>query len=152
MNGDSNSTKGNIDNPTATLQGKRRSKYTKYTAKDKEEVFNLVHNHLYSARGAASHLGIPPSTVKGWLKNEKLDDNPYIDDGVGSRGRPVKLTPEHDQFLKKIIDKDPTVTLKGMQDALSKAFEGLTISKSGLSKHLKVTCGISLKRAKGDNL
>ncbi len=153
---DSNDTKESDDkNTTTTPQRKRRRNYRKYTAKDEEDVFNLVHNQLYSARGAASRLGLPPSTVKGWLKKERDDENAAFDDKLGSRvvgrpkGRPFKLTPEHDEFLKQIIEKDPTVTLKEMQDKLMKAFEGLTISKSGLSKHLKATCGMSLKRANG---
>ncbi|KAG1147548.1 hypothetical protein G6F37_011766 [Rhizopus arrhizus] len=53
---------------------------------------------------------------------------------------------EHTKFLEEFIDNNPVVTLDQMVDALSDKFEGFSISKSGVDKHLKESCSYTLKR------
>ncbi|KAG1036225.1 hypothetical protein G6F43_013086 [Rhizopus delemar] len=57
-----------------------------------------------------------------------------------------KLKKEHTKFLKEFIDNNPIDTLDQMVDALSDKFEGLSISKSGVDKHLKESCSYTLKK------
>ncbi|CAO3694433.1 unnamed protein product [Rhizopus microsporus] len=53
-----------------------------------------------------------------------------------------KLKEEH----MKSLDNSPVATLDQMVDTLSDKFEGLSISKSGVDKHLKESCSYTLKR------
>ncbi|KAG1371861.1 hypothetical protein G6F61_011554 [Rhizopus arrhizus] len=53
---------------------------------------------------------------------------------------------EHTKFLEEFIDNNPVIMLDQMVDALSDKFEGFSISKSGVDKHLKESCSYTLKR------
>jgi hypothetical protein len=50
--------------------------------------------------------------------------------------------------LEEFIDSNPVITLDQMVDVFSDKFEGFSISKSGVDKHLKESCSYTLNRTK----
>ncbi|CEG78627.1 hypothetical protein RMATCC62417_13204 [Rhizopus microsporus] len=98
--------------------------------------------------------GIPVSTLKSWVKaakeapkkEEALEVDNAIEEQPKKNQHLPKLKEEHMKFLEEFIDNNPVVTLDQMVDALSDNFEGLSISKSGVDKHLKESCSYTLKR------
>ncbi|EIE80620.1 hypothetical protein RO3G_05325 [Rhizopus delemar RA 99-880] len=98
--------------------------------------------------------GIPVSTLKSWVKAakeaSKKEEALEVDDAIEEQPKKNqhlrKLEKEHTKFLEEFIDNNSVVTLDRMVDALSDKFEGLSISKSGVDKHLKESCSYTLKR------
>ncbi|KAG1238668.1 hypothetical protein G6F68_000467 [Rhizopus microsporus] len=77
---------------------------------------------------AGEKYDIPESTLKSWVKAAK----------EASKKEEIL---EVDNAIE-----DPVATLDQMVDTLSDKFEGLSISKSGVDKHLKESCSYTLKR------
>ncbi|KAG1486590.1 hypothetical protein G6F53_013290 [Rhizopus delemar] len=98
--------------------------------------------------------GIPVSTLKSWVKAakeaSKKEEALEVDDAIEEQPKKNqhlrKLEKEHTKFLEEFIDNNPVVTLDQMLDALNDKYEGFTISKSGVDKHLKESCSYTLKR------
>ncbi|KAG0965562.1 hypothetical protein G6F25_008408 [Rhizopus arrhizus] len=86
---------------------------------------------------AGEKYGIPVSILKSWVKAVKE---------ASKKEEALEMKGEHTKFLEEFIDNNPVVTLDQMVDALSDKFEGFSISKSGVDKHLKESCSYTLKR------
>jgi hypothetical protein len=59
-----------------------------------------------------------------------------------------KLKEEHIMFIIELIDKKPSIVLEQVKDELSDKFADLTISISGIQKHMVEICRFSLKDAR----
>ncbi|CEP19281.1 hypothetical protein [Parasitella parasitica] len=60
---------------------------------------------------------------------------------------PKKLFSQHSAFWIELFDNNPSIVLEEAQLKLYEHFEGLEISVSGLYKHIREKCSISLKQA-----
>lgn len=60
---------------------------------------------------------------------------------------PKKLFSQHSAFLIELFDNNPSIVLEEARLKLYEHFEGLEISISGLYKHIREKCFISLKQA-----
>ncbi|KAG0740695.1 hypothetical protein G6F57_005413 [Rhizopus arrhizus] len=78
----------------------------------------------------AKDLGINPRTAMRWWKHyqetgkaayKKLQRNP---------GRPSSLTPEYEQHIQQIVEKESQLCADDVIDSLKSQFEDLKISKS----------------------
>jgi hypothetical protein len=71
-------------------------------------------------------------------KNPKSEDEKMV--------RKVrKLGEEHTDFIAWLIDADPTITLEPLKEELVVRYQNLTISASGLHKHVSSKYALSLK-------
>ncbi|KAI9277882.1 hypothetical protein BY458DRAFT_566534, partial [Sporodiniella umbellata] len=62
-------------------------------------------------------------------------------------GRKSKVTAEHCKFLAQIVEESPQATANDALESLTKQFEGLTISRSQLHCHMKITLNLKVKYA-----
>ena len=67
---------------------------------------------------------------------QKLQRNP---------GRPNSPTPEHEQHIQQIVEKDSQLYDDDIIDSLKSQFENLKISKSQMNHHLRNNMLISIK-------
>jgi hypothetical protein len=58
------------------------------------------------------------------------------------------LKEQHNMFIVELIDKKPSIVLEQVKDELCDKFAGLTISISGIRKHMVEKCRFSLKDAR----
>ncbi|EIE90001.1 hypothetical protein RO3G_14712 [Rhizopus delemar RA 99-880] len=118
------------------------------------EVFNTEVSNQVQEPQVGEKYAIPVSTLKSWVKAakeaSKKEEALEVDDAIEEQPKKNqhlrKLEKEHTKFLEEFIDNNPVVTLDQMVDALSDKFEGLSISKSGVDKHLKESWSYTLKR------
>jgi transposase len=94
----------------------------------------------------ARNLGINPCTAMRWWKYyqetgkvayKKLQRNP---------GRPNSLTPEHEQHIQQIVEKDSQLCADDIIISRKSQFEDLKISKSQMNHHLRNNMLISIKK------
>ncbi|KAG1318424.1 hypothetical protein G6F62_012363 [Rhizopus arrhizus] len=94
----------------------------------------------------ARNLGINPCTAMRWWKYyqeigkvayRKLQRNP---------GRPNSLTPEHEQHIQQIVEKDSQLCADDMIVSRKSQFENLKISKPQMNHHLRSNMLISIKK------
>jgi transposase len=95
----------------------------------------------------AKDLGINPRTAMRWWKHyqetgkvvyKKLQRNP---------GLPNSLTPEHEQNIQQIVEKDSQLCADNIIDSLKSLFEDLKISKSQINHYLRNNMLISIKKS-----
>jgi hypothetical protein len=67
-------------------------------------------------------------------------------------GRPNSLTPEHEQHIQQIIEKDSQLCADDVIDSLKSQFEDLKISKSQMNHHLRNNMLISIKKPTFDSM
>ena len=92
-------------------------------------------------------LGINSRTAIRWWKHhqetgklayKKLQRNP---------GRPNSLTPEHEQHIQQIVEKDSQLCADDIIVSRKSQFEELKISKSQINHHLRNNMLISIKKS-----
>ncbi len=144
-----------IEESETSLSSKRRlsdrAKYRRYTQEDKSNVFFLVHNKAMSPSDAALKIGIPLSTVKGWLKkDEQLPDYSFTKEKAKCGPCPdiPKLTDEQTRFLVNEVDNDTSITIIELFDKFTNAYNGVKVSKAGIGKFVKENCYLALKLSK----
>ena len=79
-------------------------------------------------------LSINRTTVYGIISRYR-DTNQLTSVKRGTQGV-KKMTEEHDEFITKLIDEDPCISLKEMQQKIEENFE-IELSTSTISRHIK---------------
>jgi hypothetical protein len=101
-----------------------------------------------TAADAGREVGINTRTAQNYVQTYKKDVEervplPHISRNRGNR----KLFQDHTLFLIAFFEEDAGRTLTEAQQALCKQFPDMGgISISGLQKHVKVHCQLSLKK------
>ena len=131
-----------------TENSKKKNKY----GPEQVRVFiDLIQEEGLSVPKAAKQCMIPRSSAYLLLKEFNAGNGDVLPGQSlkkkANRGTPVKLLPEHTEFLVKLFDKNPSSTLEMAKVALSENFVGFTISLPSLWKHLTECCHFSLKQA-----
>ncbi|KAI7897455.1 uncharacterized protein BX663DRAFT_585894 [Cokeromyces recurvatus] len=124
----------------------KRGAYHKYTEKQVLDIFHLVFECGMTAKTASEKTGIVIRTGQSYIRQERLRraaeyELPSDVSGQAIEEKPVKtgnkkLFDDHSKFLVQLYEKNPAATLAQAREALCKEFEGLTITLSGLQKHL----------------
>lgn len=132
-------------------------KYKKYGEDQVKRFFELITEEDYTVPKAAEIAGILRSTAyelkkvwndsdgfvypKGCVKRESKKNPDKL------KGN-TKLEDKHIFFLIELIDKNPCITVMEAKEDLCSKFSDLSITASGVNKHMKGKCGLSLKESK----
>jgi transposase len=133
-----------------------RQQYQNYSETEKDRVIQTYMFTSLSYSKVGEKYGIPVSTLKSWIKaakeaskkEETLEVDNAIEEQPKTNQHLRKLKEEHTKFLEEFIDNNPVVTLDQMVDALSDKFEGFSISKCGVDKHMKESCSYTKRITK----
>ncbi|KAG1138111.1 hypothetical protein G6F37_010649 [Rhizopus arrhizus] len=93
----------------------------------------------------AKDLGINPHTAMRWWKHYQETGKLAYKKSQRNSGRPNSLTPEHEQHIQQIVEKDSQLCADDIIDSLKSQFEELKISKSQMNHHLRNYILISIK-------
>ncbi|CEP19269.1 hypothetical protein [Parasitella parasitica] len=98
---------------------------------------------------AADQCGIPRSSAYKLLNEFNSSDGSVLPGNAPKKRErdPKKLFSQHSAFLIELFDNNPSIVLEEAQLKLYEHFEGPEISISGLYKHIREKCSISLKQA-----
>ncbi|KAG0862355.1 hypothetical protein G6F16_012592 [Rhizopus arrhizus] len=94
----------------------------------------------------AKDLGINPRTAMRWWKHYQETGKVVYKRLQRNPGRPNPLTPEHEQHVQQIVEKDSQLCADDIIDSLKSQFEDLKISKSQMNHHLRYNMLISIKK------
>ncbi|KAI9468057.1 hypothetical protein BDB00DRAFT_777421 [Zychaea mexicana] len=119
-------------------------KYKKYGEDQVKRFFELITKEGYTVPKAAEIAGIPRSTA---YKSKKVWNDSDGSNPDKSKGN-TKLEDKHTFFLIDLIDKNPCITIIEAKEDLCSKFSDLSITASGVNKHMKGKCGLSLKESK----
>ncbi|KAG2200873.1 hypothetical protein INT46_006435, partial [Mucor plumbeus] len=128
---------------------KKTQAYKKYNADQIERFIRIMQEEGLSVPKAAEVCGIPRSSAYQ-LRNEFNAGNGTVLPGNLPKRRnspPKKFFPEHSAFLIKLFDENPSIVLEQAKEKLEQNFEGFSISLTGLHKHIREKCALSLKQA-----
>ncbi|KAG0741488.1 hypothetical protein G6F16_010632 [Rhizopus arrhizus] len=132
-------------------------KYKKYGKDQVKRFFELMTEEGYTVPKAAETAGIPRSTAYELKKVWNDSDGSVYPKGCvkrESKKNPdklkgnTKLEDKHAFFLIELIDKNPSITVMEAKEDLFSKFSDLLITASGVNKHMKGKCGLSLKESK----
>ncbi|KAG2217446.1 hypothetical protein INT45_009645 [Circinella minor] len=109
------------------------------------QLIDRIQNITLNAAEAGCDLLIPERTAQRYWKRF-VDGEPYLPSTMGkSPGPPPTLQPKHTAFLQAYYDTKSDATLKEAQQSLVDKF-GISITQSGLQKHLVSKCGLTMKK------
>jgi transposase len=94
----------------------------------------------------AKDLGINPRTAMRWWKHYEETGEVAYKKSQRNPGRPNSFTPEHEQYIQQILDKDSQLCADDIIGSLTSQFENFQISKSQMNHHLKNNMLISIKK------
>ena len=125
-----------------------RGPYRKYNALQIQQLFDFVIEMGMTAKAASLSVGIKVRTGQHYVRQYKIENElPVIMTGAKKPlGRPPTLTSEHTAFLIEYYDKNVDAVLFEARDALYEQFTGISITLSGLHKHLVDEAGLTLKK------
>lgn len=93
-------------------------------------------------------MGINERTAQRWWKKyTETNELPVSPETCKLLGRKSKVTEEHCKFVAQIVEENPQATVNDVLESLTKQFEGLTISRSQLHYHMKITLNLTVKYA-----
>jgi hypothetical protein len=144
-----------IKDSLATVSEKKAPsiKYKKYGEDQVKRFFELMTEEGYTVPKA----GIPRSTAYELKKVWNDSDGSVYPKGCvkrESKKNPdklkgnTKLEDKHIFFLIELINKNPSITVMEAKEDLFSKFSDLLITASGVNKHMKGKCGLSLKESK----
>lgn len=123
--------------------------YRKYTDKQRAQLFELVIEQGMTAAAAEHITGINKRTAHRYVQLYRQDPEMRLPGAqrknAAGRGN-QKLFEERSAFLIAFYKKDAAATLHETRDALCQQFAGLTITLSGLQKHLVRKCCPTMKK------
>lgn len=109
------------------------------------QLIDTIQNVTLNCAEAARQMRMPPRTAQRYWERFR-DNKPYLPSQLGkNKGAPQTFTKEHTAALQALYDNDPTTTLKQAQQLLSERFS-LSITQSGIQKHLVKHCGLTMKK------
>jgi transposase len=129
---------------------KKSQKYKKYGQDQIERFIRIKQEQGLSVPKAAALCGIPRSTAYELLNEFNSSDGTVLPRNKKPKktsNKPKKLFPEHSAFLIDLFEKNPSIVLGEAKAKLCEAFPGLEISISGLYRHIREKCALSLKQA-----
>lgn len=94
---------------------------------------------------AGRELGINERFAQRWRREYKDSEEYPYKKSVLNNGREKASTQEHDQHIRKLIDKDPQIFTDNVVDSLTMNFENLSVSKSHLN-YLKDKLCLNIKK------
>jgi transposase len=94
----------------------------------------------------AKDLEINPRTAMRWWKHYQKNGKVAYKKLQRNHGRSNSLTPEHEQHIQQIIEKDPQLCADDVIDSLKSQFEDLKILKSQINHYLRNNMLISIKK------
>lgn len=94
---------------------------------------------------AGRELGINERFAQRWRREYKDSEKYPYKKSVLNNGREKASTQEHDQHIRKLIDKHPQIFTDNVVDSLTMNFENLSISKSHLN-YLKDKLCLNIKK------
>ncbi|KAG1152017.1 hypothetical protein G6F37_002396 [Rhizopus arrhizus] len=109
-------------------------KYKKYGEDQVKRFFELMMKEGYTVPKAAEIAGIPRSTAYELKKESKKNPDKL-------KGN-TKLEDKHTFFLIELIDRNPSITVMEAKEDLFSKFSGLSITASGVNKHMKKATGV----------
>lgn len=114
-----------------------------------ERLIHVMQEEGLSIPKAALVAGIPRTTAYSLINEFNASDGTVLpgNNPRKTNNKAKKLFPEHSAFLISLFDNNPSIVLEEAQIKLCEAFPGLTISISGLYKHIREKCALSLKQA-----
>ncbi|KAI8385694.1 hypothetical protein BD560DRAFT_384090 [Blakeslea trispora] len=126
----------------------RSSKYKKYGQGQIERFIRIKQEEGMSVPKAAALCGIPRSTAYE-LINKFNAGNGTVLPGKNLKKpsmRPKKLFTQHSAFLIELYNQNPSTAIEEARTKLCEAFPGLEVSTSGLYKHIREKCALSLRQ------
>lgn len=128
-------------------------RYLIYSLQDREAFFpDWIEKPGTSISSIAKSLGILSRTAQKWVSEYKeADDGELPLPKIKGNPKP-RLNDEHKDYLKDIVDDNPSSTLVDMLDALCTSFDGLNVSKYSLNRFLKDECAFSFKLARKESV
>ncbi|KAG0888246.1 hypothetical protein G6F15_001725 [Rhizopus arrhizus] len=94
----------------------------------------------------AKDLEINPRTAMRWWKHYQETGKVVYKTLQRNPGRPNSLTPEHEQHIQQIVEKDSQLCADDIIVSRKSQFENLKISKSQMNHHLRNNMLISIKK------
>jgi transposase len=94
----------------------------------------------------AKDLGINPRTAMRWWKHHQETGKVVYKKLQRNPGRPSSLTPEHEQHIQQIVEKDSQLCTDDIIVSRKSQFEDLKISKSQINHCLRNSMLISIKK------
>ena len=95
----------------------------------------------------AKDLGINPRTAMRWWKLYQKTGKVVYKKLQKKPGRPNSLTPEHEQHIQQIVEKDSQLCADDIIVSRKSQFEELKISKSQINHHFRNNMLISIKKS-----
>lgn len=130
---------------TANIQ-EYRGKYKKYGEEQIAKLIKGCEDGL-SIRKSAIESGVPPSSANILVKRYNKASNGILPTLSDKKPRSsIKLFPEHTAFLIDYFDDNPSATIEQAKNELCEKFKDFNISKSGLQKHIKDNCALTLNQ------
>jgi transposase len=123
--------------------------YKDYNDQTKEVFFDRLIEGPKERGKVTSHakdLGINPRTAMRWWKHYKEIGKVAYKKSERNFGRPKSLTPEHEQSIQQIVEKDAQLYADDIIDSLTSQFENFEISKSQMNHQLKNNMLITTKK------
>ncbi|KAG2215655.1 hypothetical protein INT45_008403 [Circinella minor] len=149
-NSETSDTKSRENSKKVATKKKReeRGPYRKYNALQIQQLFDFVIEMGMTAKAASLSVGIKVRTGQHYVRQYKIDNElPVIMTGAKKPlGRPPTLISEHTAFLIEYYDKHVDAVLFEARDALYEQFTDISITLSGLHKHLVDKAGLTLKK------
>ncbi|KAG2216313.1 hypothetical protein INT45_009695 [Circinella minor] len=101
-----------------------------------------------TVKAASLLVGIKVRTSQHYVRQYKMENEMVVPNIMTKKilGRPPTLTGEHTAFLIDYYDKSADAVLFEARDALSEKFDGISITLSGLHKHLVDKAGLTSKK------
>jgi transposase len=140
---------------------KPNQKYIKNGEDQVKRFTDILGEEGIKAPEVTEKAGIPRSTAYELLKEWNNGDGTVYPKGCRKRESKkkaaklpgnTKLQEQRTAYLIELVDDNPCITVQVAKEELYLKFSNLSISKSGLSKHMKANCGLSLKYAQLYNL
>ncbi|KAG0734658.1 hypothetical protein G6F57_012312 [Rhizopus arrhizus] len=94
----------------------------------------------------AKDLRINPRTAMRWWKYYEETGEVAYKKSQRNSGRPNSFTPEHEQHIQQIVEKDSQLCADDIIDSLTSQFENFKISKSQMNHHLRNNMLIKIKK------
>ncbi|KAG2215960.1 hypothetical protein INT45_010104 [Circinella minor] len=139
-NSETSDTKSRENSKKVAIKKKReeRGPYRKYNALQIQQLFDFVIEMGMTAKTASLSVGIKVRTGQHYVRQYKIDNElPVIMTGAKKPlRRPPTLISEHTAFLIEYYDKHVDAVLFEARDALYEQFTDISITLSGLHKHL----------------
>ncbi|EIE91082.1 hypothetical protein G6F55_000512 [Rhizopus delemar] len=98
------------------------------------------------AAKVARSLGIEVREGQKWRKHYRETGGVPYKKSVDNQGRKKKITPEHDQFIRDLVDNDPQIFAEDIVDQLVQQFDNVSISKSHMNNYLKSELCMAIKK------